>query len=75
MLSFTILLKDIIKDSDEQSGEEIQKTSSGSLPNSGVSAPCHVGMWDVPLSQDVDVLTPEALQTPYFWDFCGDFLT
>lgn len=63
-LTCTSLLKDMMKDTDEQRDEEIYRVRSGRIPGSGALSPWS---WDV-LPSSMDVLANlEALQTPYYW--------
>ena len=43
MLKFTGLLKDMIKDTDEQPDEEICRARSGSVPSTGAAGPLKSG--------------------------------
>lgn len=56
---FTGLLKDIIKDADEQADEDIHWARSQRVPNVGVFVPVQLGCVILPAS---------ALSTPYYWD-------
>ena len=71
-LTFTsYIIKDMIKDTDEQPDEELQRARSR---GSQVWEHLYLWSWDAPPSQHMDVFTnPEALQTPNFRDFYGGF--
>lgn len=59
LLLFTSLLKDMVKDTDEQPDEGFHRAGSGRVPSTSASVP----------SWYVDVFTNlETLQTPYFRD-------
>lgn len=63
-LTFTSLLKYMMKDTDEQRDEEIYRVKSGRIPVSGALSPWSWGV----LPSGMDVLANlEALQTPYYW--------
>lgn len=71
LLMFSTLLnnKDIIKDTGEQSGEEIRKARCG---RAGAQELLFLWIWGVPPSWHVDMFTSlEALWILYFRDFCG----
>ena len=62
-LKFTTLLKDLIKDADEQPGEEMQRVRPGRVWTARASVPVELGCVPPP---GVGVFTSlEALQTPY----------
>ena len=46
---FTSLLKDMIKDTDEQSDEEIYRARSGKVPSTGTSVPMELGCLTFPV--------------------------
>ena len=73
LCTFTSLLKDIIYNTDEQPNEEMHRARSGGSRFAGVSSlwrwDCRLpGMW-------MGFTSLKALQTSYFWDCNGDFLT
>lgn len=60
------IIKDMVKDIDEQPDEEAHREREGGSQ----------GQKDVPSSRVVNVFTIlEALWTSHFWDFCGGFIT
>ena len=63
----------IIKSTDEHP-DKVHRVRSGRVPSTGASVPMELE--GLPSSCWLDVVTnPEALQTPYFWDFYGGFIT
>lgn len=62
------LLKNIIKDTDEQSEKEVHRSMSGKALSTGGPVPLKFGVH--PSSWNVDVfINPEALQTLLVWVF------
>lgn len=73
MCTYSSLLKDMIKNIDEQPNEEMHRARSGGSRVAGVSSlwrrDCRLpGMW-------MGFTSLKALQTSYCWDCNGDFLT
>lgn len=69
-LTFASLLRDIIRDTEEQPVKEIHKARSGKVPSVGGSIPMKLGCITNTTPPHVDVIPHlEILQTPYFWNF------
>ena len=67
LLTFTSLLKAMVKDTDKQSDEKIHRARSRRVLSTGASVPVELGCISL---QYVDVFANlEPLWTPYFWDF------
>lgn len=61
------MIRDVIKDTEEQLDGELHGARSRRVPGAGASVP---GGWGAPPSQHVNVSTsPEALHTPQFEEF------
>lgn len=70
-LPLSSLLKDMIKDSDEQPVEEIQSMRSGRVLSAKASVSMELGCITFPLHWCVD--QPGSSPNPYHWDFYGGF--
>jgi len=69
---FPNLLKDMVKDTDEQQDED-NWVKFGRVPRAGASFPVELGCTT---SQDMNVFTHlESLCTLCYWDFYGGFIT
>lgn len=61
------IIKDMIKNREEQSGEDMYRAKSGGALSARAPVPWS---WGTPLSQYVDVFTNLAVpQIWYYWDF------
>ena len=71
ILTFTGLLKNVIKDTDKQPDEDIHRMRSGSVLSPGASVPVELECVTLPC---VDVFTfLETLQTQYYGDLYEGF--
>ena len=73
ILTFTSLLKDMIKDTDEQPDEEIHRVRSGRVPSAGASVPVELGC--ITLLVCGCVHPPGSFRKSMLLGFYGGFLT
>ena len=66
-LTFTSLLRDTIKDADEQTDEEVHRVRSGSVPRTAASVPAELGC--IALLVCGCVHQPGSSLNPVIWGF------